>query len=40
MVDQDLVISGIPIKETKEEMVREAFQHFINEWQQEVIDEI
>ena len=31
------MISGIPIKETKEGMVHEAFYHFVNEWQWEVI---
>ena len=36
-VDQNLVISRIPVKETKEGMVHEAFYHFVNEWQWEVI---
>ena len=36
-MDGDLVITGIPIKETKERMVCKPFQHFINEGQREMI---
>ena len=36
-VDGDLVINGIPIKETEEGMVCKPLQHFINEGQREMI---
>jgi len=36
-VDGDLVITGIPIKETEEGMVCKPLQHFINEGQRETI---
>ena len=36
-MDGDLVITGIPIKETEEEMVCKPLQHFINEGQREMI---
>ena len=36
-VDGDLVITGIPIKETEEGMVCKPLQHFINEGQREMI---
>ena len=36
-MDGDLVITGLPIKETKERMVCKPFQHFINEGQREMI---
>jgi hypothetical protein len=36
-MDGDLVITKIPIKETKEGMVRYPLKHFINERQRKVI---
>ena len=36
-MDGDLVITRIPIEETKERMVCKPFQHFINEGQWEMI---
>ena len=36
-MDGDLVITKIPIEETKERMVCKPFQHFINEGQRKMI---
>jgi hypothetical protein len=36
-MDWDLMITGIPIKETEERIVCKPLQHFINEGQQEMI---